>query len=152
MDDNAEVSTARRNILLGGGAVLGMAATGGVFAGSGHDHHHHHKNMGDDPLIKATLECISTSQACLAHCIDEFKRGETEMADCAQAVQEAAAMCGAMLQMTYLGSQHLKKVAAGCLSVCESCEKACDEFADKHDTCKVCRDSCQTLIKQLKHV
>lgn len=148
---NEKMDVTRRNLLLGGGAVLGMAATSSVFAAGSHDHHHH-KTSADNPLIKATLECMSTSQACLAHCIDEFKKGNSEMGDCAQAVQENAALCNAMLQMTYLNSQHLKKVAAACRDVCTSCEKACDEFAKEHEICKVCRDSCRTLIKQLKHV
>ncbi len=146
MSDLLETSIERRNLLIGAGAVLGMAAAGPVLAG--HDHHH----APNSDLVKSALHCMNSSQVCLAHCLEEFKLGEMEMAECAQAVQESAAMCTAMWQLASLGSSHIKQVAVACQSVCESCEKACDEFADKHEVCKTCRDSCTDLIKQLKKV
>lgn len=134
MDKESDLSMARRNLFLGGGALLRMMPTSFAFSSDHHGHHGHHSSA-DDALLKAVYDCMNTSQACLAHCLGEFKKGDSEMADCAQAVQETAAMCDATAKMAALGSQHLKRVAAACM-----------------DVCKTCRDSCRTLIKQLKKV
>ncbi len=147
MTDTNDTSLERRNLLIGAGALLGMAAAGPAFAG--HEHNH---SGADKDLLQSTLHCMNTSQACLAHCIEQFKLGDTEMADCAQSVQESAAMCTAMWQLATLGSKHIKQVAAACLSICETCEKSCDKFADKHEVCKECRDSCTDLIGHLKKI
>ncbi len=150
MKEDSVTSVERRNLILGAGALLGAAAVGPAFAAG--DAHHHHGGNGNDALLKSALECMSTSQICLAHCLTEFKQGKTDMADCAQTVQESAAMCEAFFTMASLSSIHIAKVADACLAACESCEKACDEFAKKHQVCKDCRDSCRDLIKRIKQM
>lgn len=102
--------------------------------------------------MKAALDCMYASQLCYTHCLNELKMGKTDMADCAQAVQESAVMCSALMQMATMESQHLKITANVCLAVCESCKKECDKFAKIHKVCKDCSDSCNVLIKQLKAV
>ncbi len=149
MHEQNELSQERRNLLIGAGAVIGMAAAGPALAG--HEHHHH-EMMKSKPVLEAALHCMNSSQLCLAHCLEQFKAGDTSMAECAQAVQESASMCGAFYQLQALNSSHIKKVAAACLAVCETCEKTCDEFADQHEVCKDCRDSCTDLIKELKQI
>lgn len=144
-------STTRRDLLVAGGLILGVATAGNVLAGE-HEHHNHHGGGANESLVKAAVDCMQASQACLAHCLNEFKQGKTEMADCAQAVHESAIMCSALAQLASLGSQHLKVTAQACLAVCESCQKACDEFAKTHEVCKVCSDTCKVLKKELNAV
>lgn len=148
--DNKATSMERRKLIVGAGTLLGLAAAGPALAAGSAGHHHHDTDNSNDALLKSALDCMHTSQACLTHCLEEFKQGKTDMADCAQAVQESSAMCTSLWQMASLKSKHFKKVASACLDVCESCEKECDEFAEKHKVCKDCRDSCRDLIKQIK--
>lgn len=123
MSQNDEISTTRHNLLLGGTALLGMTAVNSIAAaaGQGHNSHdHHHHSAPNKALVKAAFDCMMTSQACLVHCLGEFKKGDTEMADCAQTVQESATMRETLAEMASLESKHLKCCyfcLPGCLRV-----------------------------------
>jgi len=84
------------------------------------------------------------------HCIELFKQGDTSVAECADTVQDMLASCTAMSQLASYNSPHLKKMLHVCIAVCEDCESACREHADKHAECKACADSCEECIKVSK--
>ena len=78
MDDKNTFSQHRRDILLGLGAtaVAGLTASGAAVSST--DHHHH--GGSHNSLVDASLQCLKTGQACLNHCLSEFKNGNSEMA------------------------------------------------------------------------
>lgn len=148
MNNNELVSPARRNLLLGAGAMAALAATG---AKASEDSHHHHHST-DTEMLDASLACVKTGQLCLNHCLGEFQKGNADMAGCAASVQQMLAMCGAFSTMVSLESAHLAKTAQACIDVCEDCVQACKKHADKHQVCKDCMHACKDCIKQMKKV
>lgn len=149
MNQDPDFSNSRRKLLAGAGATLAMAATAPTMAAGGH--HHHHDSL-DNGVVEASLHCLKTGQACLNHCMGEFKAGNAEMADCAASVQEMLAMCATMSQMASLESRHVKKVADACIAVCDDCIEACNRHAKKHQVCKDCAQACKDCIKEMKKV
>lgn len=149
MSDNKQMQVSRRDILLGAGMIAGLAATGSSFASTAH--HHHNPNPNGN-IIDSALHCMKTGQACLSHCMTEFKDGNVKMANCASSVQEMLAMCGTLSSMASMESKHLSKVAAACIDVCDACIEECDKHAKKHDTCKECRDACKDCVKEMKKI
>lgn len=150
MNQNHLFSQGRRNVIIGATAVAGLAASGAALASSGHDHHH--ANSANAKLVDASLNCIKTGQACLSHCMSEFKNGNKKMVDCATSVQEMLTMCDTMSQMASFESKHIKKVAQACIDVCESCANECDKHAKDHITCENCRNACKDCIKAMKDI
>ena len=140
----------RRDLLKGAVVASATMATGTVFGSSGHDHmNHKNPNSG---LVDTALDCMKTGQACLDHCIDLFKQGDTSVADCADKVTEMLAMCNALSQMASYKSKHLAKLAKVCAAVCKDCKKACEEHAKKHKACKDCAASCDDCIKACEKI
>ena len=147
---NNQFSESRRNVLLGASAVAGLSMAGSVIGGESHKHHHaKNPNLS---IVDTSLACMKTGQACLSHCMSEFKQGNNKMADCASTVQEMLAMCSVMSQMVGFESTHVKKVASACIDVCDSCIKECDKHATDHESCKVCRDACKDCVKEMKNI
>lgn len=141
----------RRDLLKGAVAASAVIASGSAF-GANMDHSHMNHGNPNEDVIDTTLHCVKSGQACLDHCIDLFKMGDTSVANCADKVTEMLAMCNAMSQMTSYQSKHLAKVAKVCAAVCKDCKKACDEHADKHKACKDCSDSCEKCIKACEKI
>ena len=145
-------STARRRLLMGAGAAaVAVAAGNSAFAATGHEHHHP-GGGANEGVIDSSLACVKTGQACLDHCIELFKQGDTSVAECADTVQEMLAACTALSQLASANSRHLGAMAKVCIGICEDCEKACREHEDKHPACKACADACKTCIDECKKV
>ncbi|MBF0163407.1 MAG: four-helix bundle copper-binding protein [Magnetococcales bacterium] len=140
----------RRQLLTAGTAtvLLGTLTQDLLAAGESHDHHQHHaaapKNQA---ILTATLDCIATGEACLAHCLSAFRAGDTTLAACASSVSEMLPVSRAMFQLANLDSRHLAKLAAVCIEVCRACEAECRKHADKHATCKAMAESCAACVK-----
>ena len=82
---------ARRDFLA---AVAATAATSAKAAGhgsGGHGHHDHHHGGGNEAPAQAAADCVSSGDACIAHCLAEFKSGRTELTNCALRVTEVTA-------------------------------------------------------------
>ncbi len=137
-------SISRRNLLIGAGA---LAAGAGVMASTVHNH-----DMGSESLIDAAFDCLKQGQACVDHCLEEFKTGDTSLAACADMVQEMLAVCNATAQFASFKSQHLKALATVCAEVCKDCEKECNKHADTHTSCKACADACNICIKECQKI
>lgn len=136
----------RRTVLLGGAALAGAAMMGNVQAAD--EHHHHHDAPLNAGLAAAAADCVQKGQICLNHCLELLGQGEKEMADCAKAVNQMLALCGAMQALANQNSRLMKNLAAVALEACKLCQEACKKHADKHVACKNCGESCAACAKE----
>src|SRR5262249_38381635 len=84
----------RRNFLASAGAVVAAGVTGAALA-----------EAADEPagksggphggLVDAARACVADGQACLAHCLEMFKNGDTSLAACAQSLAPMLPACSA---------------------------------------------------------
>ena len=152
---NEKISQNRRDVLIGAGAVgLGVLAaaatsTTTAWAESMEGHHHHAVASQTKDLAKALHHCVATSEACIDHCLDMFKSGDTTLAECAAIVQETMAFCEAHAKLASYNSIHLKAMNELGIKVCEVCEKECRKHK-KHALCQECADACIDCIKACK--
>lgn len=98
-------------------------------------------------VITAAANCIKAGEACVAHCIAELSRGNTDMANCNKRVHEMLAFCKATLSLASLKSELLPDLAAVCAEACRLCKDACAEHRahwghGMHLECKACHDAC----------
>lgn len=138
----------RRRFLAGAaaaGAAALLAGTGRAFATT---HQHHTWAYGG--LMHASEACLAKGHACLNHCINTLKAGDTSLAMCAVAVQETIAACGALGQLSAANSVHTKAFADACAAVCADCETECRKHAAKHEACAQCADACAALVREAK--
>jgi len=141
---------ARRDFLAAATAVAAAAATSANAAGheSGeHGHHAHHHGGGNEDLAKAASDCVSSGDACIAHCLAEFESGRTELAECALRVTELTAACTTLQKYAAMGSSHLPAFAAATAEVCKSCESECRKHADDHPSCDACAKACAACLR-----
>jgi Cys-rich four helix bundle protein (predicted Tat secretion target) len=148
-----DISTDRRNLLigagmLGAGALAATAVGTTSFAGE-HEHHNHGASPKHASMIAALYACVRTGEACIDHCIDSFKAGDTSLATCAEKVLETGAFCTAHARMASYDSPHLKAMAELGMKICADCEKECLKH-EKHALCKACGDACAACIKECK--
>lgn len=113
------------------------------------DHQHHHDNRNQE-IIAVTLECIKNGQACVAHCVDLIKSGDTSMSVCLESSQSMLAFAIAFSQLASSNSVHIKKLTDLAISICQDCEKDCRVHANKHEVCKQCAESCKNSIDAYK--
>ncbi len=143
--DNPD-SLLRRRVVLGAATLAAMGASGVSLASGDHEHMHQGKNP-HQAVIDTALKCLASGQACLDHCMELFKQGDTSVADCADSVNEMLAMCTALSQMASYRSSHLLAMARVCADVCRDCEKACRKHEKKHAQCRACANDCADCIK-----
>jgi Cys-rich four helix bundle protein (predicted Tat secretion target) len=148
----------RRDVLFGAGAVASLAVAGAAFAADDKDSHHEHHyttgtaNKKHPALVAAAYDCIAKGEACLSHCLETFRAGDTTMADCASSVEQMIPVCQALAHLAVRDSKHLPALARACVAVCEDCEKQCREHAEHQEECKAAADACAKLVKEAKLV
>lgn len=156
----------RREVLAAAGALAAVAGArlAGATEHQGHEGHGGGGGRGEPryfeakaykkraTLVEKTNDCVAKGQACLSHCMETFLQGDTTMAECAVAVQEMLAVCGAMAQVAANDSKNLKVVTQACIAVCETCEKICREHEEHQKECKACADACAALIQEARKV
>jgi len=153
--DHDQVSEERRSMLksaglLGAGALAATALGGTAIAADMEDHHHHAATSAkNSALAKSLHDCVATAEACIDHCLDMFKAGDTSLADCAISVQETMAFCAAHAKLASYNSKYLKVMSELGIRVCEDCRQQCLKH-DKHVQCKECADACAECIKACK--
>ena len=141
----AKGDLARRDFLAAAPAVAAAAAASAHAAGhesGGHEQHAHHHGGGNEELAQAASDCVTSGDACIAHCLAEFESGRTELAECALRATELTAACATLQKFAAMGSSHLPAFAAATAAVCKSCESACREHADDHPSCDACATAC----------
>ena len=91
-----------RRQFIGGTAAISLAAATTLANAHGnhdhgsHSHAAHSANNAYEAARKAAGHCVSAGQVCLTHCITLLSKGDTSMKDCAAAVNQMLALCGAM--------------------------------------------------------
>ncbi len=68
-------SISRRDLLIGAGALASIAGTG-VMAEAVHNHEMKDSHQG---LIDTVFDCLKKGQACVDHCLESFKTGDTSL-------------------------------------------------------------------------
>ena len=104
------------------------------------------------PLQAAAADCVAKGQVCLAHCLQLLSTGDKAMGDCAQAVNQMLALCGALQNVAGQGGKLTPALAKVALSACEQCAEACKPHIEHHAECKACHDACLECGKQCKAV
>lgn len=148
-ETDTPTDNSRRNLLLGSAAISASLIASNSFAAMDHSQHHNMQNPHSS-IINAALSCIKTGDACAAHCIQLIQMGDNTMADCLATVTDMLPMCSTLAKLSASQSSHLSEFAKVCTAICEDCEKACKEHADKHTACKDCMNSCAACIKECK--
>lgn len=141
----------RRELLVGGIALAGVAMAGSAQAAT-HDHGHQHGAAASGALTLAISDCIQKGEVCLNHCIDLLGQGEKDMAACARTVSEMLAVCGALQQLANQNSKQLARMAAIAMDVCKQCEDECKKHAAKHESCKACGESCADCYAECRKI
>lgn len=151
-----ETRVTRRHVLAGAAGAAATLLAGRALAADEHAGHGKGKytpgvrNKKHADLAAAVNNCTAKGEACLSHCMETFREGDTTMAECADAVQQMLPVCRAMSSLSVYDSKHLPDLARACLGVCTDCEKVCREHADHQKECKDCADACAAVIKEVK--
>ncbi len=142
----------RRDILIAGAALTLAAqrATAGEeqTAHGSHAGHNMAAMSKNRMLVTAASECANTAQVCLNHCLMMFAEGDTELAKCAQTVNEVRAACQVLVDLGNIDSAHLPAFARAAIQVCKDCKTECDKHAAKHEVCKACADACEKCVDE----
>jgi Cys-rich four helix bundle protein (predicted Tat secretion target) len=150
LSSDAIESLERRKVLTSAGIVAAIATVSPTLAFGDSQHDHHGKAQVNQNIVDAALNCIKSGQACIDHCIELFKIGDTSVAQCADKVQEMLAMCTALSQFASYQSKYLHSLAKVCIDVCGDCAAECRKHAEKHAECKACMNSCEECIEECK--
>lgn len=137
-------------------AVAAAVSTQALAAEAGHEHehhmHHHTAPATTGDLIRSSVDCLQTGEACLAHCLTLLSEGNPEMAACAQSVNELLATCTALFKLASQNSKFTPALAKLAGEVCTSCEKECRRHEKKHAECKACADACAACSQACQKV
>jgi Cys-rich four helix bundle protein (predicted Tat secretion target) len=139
----------RRDLLIAGAAftLAAQRATAGAETTDQGAHAGH--NMAamskHHLLVMAASECANTAQVCLNHCLMMFAEGDTELAKCAQTVNEVQAACRVLVDLGNIDSSHLPAFAKAAI---QDCKTECDRHAAKHEVCKACADACEKCAEE----
>lgn len=143
-----QAGISRRDLLLGTGALAGLAMAGSAAAQTmQHDHSKHTAQQPD--LLVAVNDCLDKGRRCTSHCLVVFQEGDTSLAKCAAKVNEMHAVCEAFSVLLSANSTYSKDYAALCSRVCADCEKECREH-EKHVECRACAEACAEVIASIK--
>ena len=148
MKTSQDSGITRRDLLLGAGALGGLAMAGAASAETMvHDHSKHTAQQPD--LLDAVNTCLDKGRRCISHCLVVFKEGDTSLADCAAKVNEMHAVCDAYSALLSANSTYSKDYAAICRQACADCEKECRKH-EKHVECRACAEACADVLASIK--
>ncbi len=102
-------------------------------------------------LENAAIECVSTGNDCLRHCLGMFAMKDTSMAECADASLQLVTACNALASLAALNSSHTVALAKTVALICEDCKKQCDKFP-KIAECGACGKACQKCADECRKV
>ena len=130
-------------------------------AASAHDNHNHAAHSHAAPASSSRVyedaraaagHCVAAGQVCLNHCITLLSSGDTSMKDCAVAVNQMLALCGAIQNLAAQNSRLTPALAKVCVEACKQCAEACKAHATHHAECKACYESCLNCIKACEKI
>lgn len=91
-----------RRQFLGSAAAVSLASAASFARAHGHADYHHHHDMQPaaasayTAVRQTAAHCLDAGQVCLTHCLSLLTQGDTSMSDCAVAVRQMLALCGAV--------------------------------------------------------
>ncbi|MBM3551738.1 MAG: four-helix bundle copper-binding protein [Alphaproteobacteria bacterium] len=100
-------------------------------------------------LEKAAIECVSTGNECLRHCLGMFAMKDTSMTECADSSLQLVAACNALATLAAVNSSHVPALAKVVATMCEDCKKECDKFP-KIAECVACGKACQKCAEECR--
>jgi Cys-rich four helix bundle protein (predicted Tat secretion target) len=103
-----------------------------------------------DRIVKSSLDCVATGDACVRHCVEVLGTGDTSLKECLQRVVDLTAVCASLAQVASHASEPTKSLrayVAACADYCRDCAAACKEHVDHHEVCKACFEACERCIK-----
>lgn len=100
-------------------------------------------------LEKAAIECVSTGNDCLRHCLGMFAMKDTSMTECADSSLQLVAACNALATLAAVNSSHVPALAKVVATMCEDCKKQCDKFP-KIAECVACGKACQKCAEECR--
>lgn len=148
----------RRQFISSTTAAAALAAVSAAQAHGNHDHAAHAapaagKTAGAYEAVRAAAgHCVAAGQVCLNHCITLLSTGDTSMKDCAVAVNQMLALCGAIQNLAAQNSRLTPSLAKVCVEACKQCAEACKAHAAHHAECKACYESCLNCIKACEKI
>ena len=74
------------------------------------------------------------------------------MKDCAVAVNQMLALCGAIQNLAAQNSRLTPALAKVCVEACKQCAQACKAHAAHHAECKACYESCLNCIQACEKI
>lgn len=137
----------RRQVLAGLGAGWIGGVTASAFAADAPAHAEH--GAPHAALAAAAGACVQAGEACMAHCLERFRAGDTSLAACATSVDRMLAVCHATQRLALTDSPHLPALAAVCARVCTECESEYREH-EQHPPCQVCAEACARFVAEAK--
>ena len=151
----------RRQFISSTAAAATLAAV--ATAAQAHDHHDHAAhgshampaaaaNKTYEAVRAAAGHCVAAGQVCLNHCITLLSTGDTSMKDCAVAVNQMLALCGAVQNLAAQNSRLTPSLAKVCVEACKQCAEACKAHVAHHAECKACYESCLNCIKECQKI
>ena len=147
--ENSAEGVSRREVLLGMGAVAGMAYAGSASASTSNKHDHSKHSVQLPEVMDAVNACLDKGRRCIAHCLVSFTEGDTELAECASKVHEMQAVCDGFAYLVASNSSYTKEYSAICEKVCTDCAKECRKH-EKHKECEACANACDDIVDAIK--
>src|SRR5262245_44770810 len=111
----------RRQVLAGLGTAWVTGAATTALGAETADHAAH--GLPNAALAAAAGACVQAGEACVAHCLERFRAGDTSLGACATSVEQMLAVCHATQRLALTGSPRLAALSTVCVEVCTDCEK-----------------------------
>ena len=134
----------RRELFAAGAAVLAATATRGHAHGFDPDFIESLRRDSNPYglLVTAAGTCIGRGEICLAFCLSLMGEGRTELAGCAQSVNQMLAVTRALQDLAGQQAPLIAETAAVCLEACEACRQACEPYAAQYAKFRACAEAC----------
>lgn len=132
--------------------AAGTLAAAALATGASAQTHSHGAHGEKSPLATSSLDCVDKGRACLSHCFELIKGGDTSIVECAREVNELIVACQALHVLAVAKSKNLVSFAKAVKAICSSCEAECMKHASKHAECKACAESCAACIKEIERL
>lgn len=159
----------KKSVVTGIGAGIGLSGLSGISRAIAGEKNKPSKKTSDLTVSdskmtqafirfhQATMECLSAGDLCIAHCQERLSAGETEFANCMEAVQQMVVLSTAASKLASLKARRLKDLLDVAEASAQACLEACQEHKEHwahgmHLECKKCAECCQHWITACKEM
>jgi len=147
--DKKDMHISRRDVILGiGAAATSTIALSGNAMADMKEHDHSKPFAKQHGVLEASSNCTDKGEKCIAHCLADWNKGNLELSECANKVNEMNAICGAFTNLLASNSSYVNATAKICSSVCKECAEECRKH-EHHPECRECAEACEDLVKAI---